>query len=95
MKKIRILHKTCRCSVKDTDPVVKPGLAITPAQMRALNAQGIPVSTGNANHLYETGHEKLSWDIAPDNRRGVDPAELWQIEQSARKKLKYYQPKSK
>lgn len=86
-RKISTCQRTCSCKRKPSDDVVVPGLAISPAEMLKLNQQGIAVSSGNTNLAYESGHAATSWDIAPENRRGVDIADLWQLQETTSKKL--------
>lgn len=60
------------------------GLAITPARMAEMVNQGIPVSTDNASGQFYDGVPMPSFDIPVDQKRGVDMAQIWQAQQSAR-----------
>lgn len=87
-RKLDTRQRTCHTVRKDTDVVVVPDLAITPAKMRQLNAQGIAVASGNQSLAFETGHDSKSFDVPLENRRFVDVADLFQAQVTARKKLK-------
>lgn len=60
------------------------GLAITPARMAEMVNQGIPVSTDNASGQFYDGIPMPSFDIPIDQKRGVDMAQIWQAQKSAR-----------
>lgn len=70
---------------KQVIPVI-PNQAVTPTEMLKMAEQGIPISMQNAP-ITEKAPEP-SWDIAPENRKNVDAAELWQMQQNVRKKVK-------
>lgn len=80
--------RSCMCDCKRhvDDLPVKNGLAITPSEMARLASQGIPISSGNLPFV--DGDKNPSWDILPENVRGVDVAELWTLQQEARMRIK-------
>ena len=66
-------------------PVI-PHQAVTPSQMMELAKQGIPISTQTAP--LEEGKTDVSWDLPAEQRKHVDAAELWQMQQDIRQKVK-------
>lgn len=76
----------CVCNRKIDDLPVKNGLAITPSEMARLASQGIPITSGNLPFV--DGDKYPSWDVLPENVRGVDVAELWTMQQEARSRIK-------
>lgn len=74
------------CSRAFGESVVHSGLAVTPAQMAQMVANGVPVSTTNAQDFYD-GVENPSWDMPLERLRGVDPATLWQKQKDIRSKV--------
>lgn len=66
---------------------VQANLAVTPAQMFEMAAHGVPISLQNAAN-FNDGDTNPSWTVAPERLRGVDMADLWQMQQSSRAKLK-------
>lgn len=67
------------------DIIVQPNLAITPSRMAELVDQGIPVSSSIISGMAFDGVNNPSWDLPIDQKRGVDVAEVWQAQRSARK----------
>lgn len=59
----------------------------TPAQMRELYAQGLAVGAQNAGVYTETASNP-SWEIPVEEKRGVDPAELWELQVLTRRKVR-------
>lgn len=74
------------CTYTDGDVKTKPNLAVTPSEMDKLADHGISINNQNAKNFYD-GVPNPGWDLAPENARGVDPADLWQAQMSARKKV--------
>lgn len=66
---------------------VIPNLAITPSKMAELVDQGIPVSSSMLSGMAYDGVDNPSWDIPVDQKRGVDIAEVWQVQKTARKNI--------
>lgn len=65
----------------------RPNLAVTPSQMMEMAAHGMPISLQNSADFHD-GDTNPSWDISPERVRGIDAADLWQLQQSTRGKLK-------
>lgn len=86
MKKCIIPTTFATCKYSRTDQKTKPGLAVTPAQMSQMADKGIAISAQNAANFYD-GSENPSWDVLPEYERGIDVADLWQNQQTARKKI--------
>lgn len=66
---------------------VIPNLAITPSKMAELVDQGIPVSSSMLSGMAYDGVDNPSWDIPIDQKRGVDIAEVWQVQKTSRKNI--------
>ena len=81
------VQKTCAPVPKGTFPKVQPNMAVTPSQMMEMAAHGVPVSLQNAAN-FNDGEVNPSWDVPAERVRGVDMADLWQLQQSSRAKLK-------
>ena len=62
-------------------------LAITPAVMAEMVDRGVPVSSQSLSGSFFDGVENPSWDIPIDLKRGVDVAEVWCAQKSARKNI--------
>lgn len=75
----------CRCKRTVDDVPVKGGLSITPSEMYRLASQGVPVT--NANLPFLDGDTNPSWNIPADRVRGIDVAELWQLQQDSKGKI--------
>lgn len=69
-------------TVKSSDePVVRNGLAYTPADMARLTERGMPVNALAAASMYTDGEMNPSFDISSDRERHVDVADLWEQHQ--------------
>ena len=73
---------------------VKPDLVTTPKQIYELSSAGMSVSMPDGSNYYD-GDKNPSFDMLPENRRGMDVADLYQLEQSAKKHIvsKYHKVK--
>ena len=76
---------TCK-KERDFLPVT-PGLAVTPSQMLELSEHGIAISGQNAAN-FDDGEFTPSWDLDASQLRGVDMADLWQLQRSTKKKMR-------
>lgn len=85
MKTRKVILAKCLRKAYETD--VRAGLAITPAQVLKMAEQGIPV-TAQMNSALVDGHLGSDFNIALEERRGIDMATIWQNEMSSRKKIK-------
>lgn len=72
---------------KDEKPV-QNGLALTPADLARMTANGIPISTQNLETMYSEGSLELTYDVPLDQQRGIDAADLFQAAETAKKNLK-------
>lgn len=81
----KYLNNGRSCHIPSKVPiVVQPDLAITPSRMASLVDEGIPVSSSLFSGFFNDGVDNPSWDLPIDQRRGVDVAEVWNAERSAR-----------
>lgn len=79
--------KTCVASRCSGEPIVRQGLAMTPADIARMTARGMPVNQQN-NGLFQDGEPNPSPYVTSERRRGVDVAELWEEHQQIVKKAR-------
>lgn len=80
--------KPCKCVChSDVDRLVtKPGLALTPMDIKNLTDKGVAVSLPNAqNFLNPT--EGSSWTVEPEFRRDATICSVWETEKLAQKRV--------
>lgn len=75
-----------KCKRSKEDIPVQNGLALTPTEMMRLAQKGVPISAQNEQNFFD-GVDNPTWDVAPEKMRGVDPADLWQLQKTSRKKV--------
>lgn len=76
---------TCRLGQFET--AVVDGLAVTPADMYRLMRDGTPITPQNNAAMYYDMQPSNDFEVGAIYRRGVDMADLYQIEQSTKKKM--------
>ena len=85
------IGKVAICRLPKNAPqilLVDQNAGYTPAQMRELYEQGLAVGQQNAGVYTQSSSTKNpSWDIPIEERRGVDPADLWEIQTLSRRKV--------
>ena len=75
------------CKRKQGELPVHGELAYTPAEMFEMWKLGVPISNDNlGTSIFEP--DKTVWNIPIERQRGVDIADVWQAQQTARKRLK-------
>lgn len=67
---------------------VESGLAYTPADMQRMAAKGVSINSMNMEGSYYYDAQTKNWDIPITDRRGVDPADIWNAQMSARDNLR-------
>lgn len=69
--------------------VTKPGLSLTPSQIKDLTDRGVAVSLPNAKQFLDTevSINDHSWEVDPVFKRDTDMIQLWEIEKAARGKV--------
>ena len=77
------------CSRKPGFLATKPGLAYDTGTLHKMWKNGIPINPQNAQQMYDDGTTNPSWEIPLPSQRFVDPAEVWQAQQTARRKLSH------
>lgn len=77
------------CSVSDDNAYIKTSshLSTTPADIRRLVSQGIPVSSSNASSFCDGVSGVSSVPLSIDERRGVDIVDVWDASRSAQSKI--------
>lgn len=85
------IGKAAICRLPKNAPqilLVDQNAGYTPAQMRELYEQGLAVGQQNAGIYTQSSSSKNpSWDIPIEERRGIDPADLWEIQTLSRRKV--------
>ena len=77
-------YRFAECKRKQGELPVQAGLAYTSSEMFDLWKQGVPISNDNmGTPTFET--DKTVWI---ERQRGVDIADVWQAEQTAKVRLK-------
>lgn len=79
--------RTCAPRSTQQELVTRQGLALTPADVSRLTAQGMPVNTQNAQMFYD-GDPNPSPYVTSERRRGVDVSDLWEERQNIVKKAR-------
>lgn len=75
------------CKRKKGELAVHGNLAYTPAEMFELWKQGVPISNDNmGTPTFEP--DQTIWQVPIERQRGVDVADVWQAQQTAKKRLK-------
>lgn len=69
------------------EPVVRGGLAMSPADMARLAARGMPINQQNVG-VFQDGEPNPSPYVTSERRRGVDVAELWEEHEKIVQKCK-------
>lgn len=77
----------CDCHRTKDDLPVQDGLALTPAMIAELTAQGVPISEPQAMQFFD-GYKRGDFNPGIINRRGVDIADVWNAEKDARTGLR-------
>lgn len=96
----------CRCNrlpivdypVSRDDVKVLDGLTYSVSQMVDLVRQGLPVNSVNVQSMMlqpGQGVANPTWDVAPEQIRGFDIADAWEMQQLARNKIAGVYKKSK
>lgn len=59
----------------------------TPSEMATLTSKGMPVSTQIYDSFFFDGVTNVGSELLPEDRRGVDVVDAWELSQTANKKL--------
>ena len=63
-----------------------PNLAVTPSAMLDLANHGVPIASQQNPSNFDDG-SLTPQPVLPENLRGVDAAQLWEMQESSRSKL--------
>lgn len=74
------------CSATENEDKVLKNVVYTPKEMYDLSSKGMSVSIPDNGNFYD-GDSNATFDLLPESRRGVDPADLWQMQQASRKRI--------
>ena len=69
-----------------------PNLAVTPSAMLDLANHGVPIASQQNPSNFDDG-SLTPQSVLPENLRGVDAAQLWEMQELSRIKLKNAIPK--
>lgn len=67
---------------------VESNLAYTPGDIQRMAQKGISINSMNMEGSYYYEAQSRSWDIPISERRGIDPADIWNAQMDARSKLR-------
>lgn len=77
---------TCVHNLEIDHICTKPGLALTPSDIKALTDKGIAVSLPNAQNFLSP-QEGASWNVEPQFRRDATMCSVWETEKLAQKRV--------
>ena len=77
---------TCVHNVLVDHICTKPGLALTPSDIKALTDKGIAVSLPNAQNFLAP-QEGASWHVEPQFRRDATMCSVWETEKLSQRKV--------
>lgn len=63
-----------------------PNLAVTPSSMLDLANHGVPIASQQNPSNFDDGTINPQ-PVLPENMRGVDAAQLWELQETSRSKL--------
>lgn len=86
--------KFATLKTRETDPQIVPHAAFDLADLDQMRKQGVGISTSNAENLYYDGDVNCSFDVPLDMQRGVDINDLWNADQSTRRRMSKAQLRS-
>lgn len=72
--------------INDVIPTVN-GASYSPSDMRRMTLAGSPVSTAVYDSFFYDGTPDSS-EVLPEDKRGVDVVEMWDLSKSAKKKIR-------
>lgn len=80
---------TCKLQTGVDYEITKPGLALTPQNIKELTDRGIAVNLPNEKQFLEGDaiSAAKSWDVEPVFKRSADMCELWELEQVSKNKV--------
>ena len=80
--------KPCKCiHNSEIDHIcTKPGLALTPSDIKALTDKGIAVSLPNSQNFLSPS-EDSSWTVEPEFRRDATMCSVWETEKLSQKRV--------
>lgn len=81
-------HFATTCVRAPEESPVLEGLSLTPAQMSAMTAEGIPVSNQALGMTYCDGQPNPTFDLPPEDLRGCDIVDTWEAHKAAKSKFK-------
>lgn len=90
------MPRTCICKQTDADPVVRNGLAITPARMLELTYEGMPISEQTANFTSDfiDGYKKLDFEPPHIYTRHADIISCYEQQLDSRNLINAYESTS-
>lgn len=78
------------CKFVDDSPEgfqTKQNLSMSPSQIASMTARGLAVSSSVDESLFFDGTEETFAKVPIERIRGIDAAQVWEAQQTARKKM--------
>lgn len=89
MRKVRVKNRLAKVVTKDSDIPVRNDLAVTPAQMQVMAANGVAISSQRASD-FNDGDTNASFDIPLEQIRGLDIVDYWELQKDSRNRVKMH-----
>lgn len=83
-------NPTSKARRVEDDPIVRNGLAITPAQMADMVKKGQPISAQLQAAFNDDGPNSNDWHVGIEDMRFTDASEAWNASQDAKEKIRKY-----
>lgn len=87
MRKVRVKNRFASAKCKDSDLPVQGNLAVTPAQMAKMAANGVAISSQIAGN-FNDGSTDVSFDVPLQQVRGLDIVDYWEAQKDSRFNVK-------
>lgn len=85
-REVRVKNRFAKCKRSINDIPVKGDLAVTPAQMARMAANGVAISSQIAGS-FNDGETNPSFEVPLGQLRGMDIVDFWEAEKIARKNV--------
>lgn len=89
-KQLRISQRNNKLTYEPNNKAfeqTKQGLSMSPADVARCASRGIAVTSQINDSLFFDGTDNPSFELPLEMQRGVDVADVWQAQQSARKRV--------
>lgn len=86
-REVRVKNRLAHAKRSIDDVPVKGDLAVTPAQMQRMAANGVAISSQLAGDFHD-GEPNPSFDVPVGQVRGMDIVDYWEAQKVARRNVK-------